>query len=388
MSAPIVIVGGGLAAGTAATELREAGYDGDLVLFADEPVVPYERPPLSKDLLRGEKDAASTYVQPADWYAEHDVVVRTGTRVTVLDLDADTVHTDHGETPFSSLLLATGARPRTLPLQGTAGIEVRYLRSLADAEALRGRLGPDRRLLVVGAGWIGMEVAASARQVGTSVTVVEPHEEPLLTVLGPDIGARFAAVHRAHGVDLRTRTSLDHLADDRAVLTDGSSVEVDTVLVGVGAVPDDDLARAAGLDVDNGVLVDAGLRSSHRRVFAAGDVANALHPLLGERIRVEHWQNAIGQGRAAAHALLGEDVAYSEVPYFFTDQYDLGMEYFGHPGSAGFDDLRIEPGPSDDAFAAFWSRQGRVVAAMHVNEWDRSKELKQRVEEGLGAAVH
>ena len=388
MSAPVVIVGGGLAAGTAATELREAGYDGDLVLFADEPVVPYERPPLSKDLLRGEKDAASTYVQPADWYAEHDVVVRTGTRVTVLDLDADAVHTDHGETPFSSLLLATGARARTLPLEGTAGVEVRYLRSLADAETLRGRLGPDRRLLVVGAGWIGMEVAASARQLGTSVTVVEPHEQPLLTVLGPEIGARFAAVHRAHGVDLRTGTSLDHLEDGRAVLTDGSTVPVDTVLVGVGAVPNDDLARASGLDVDNGVLVDAGLRTSHRRVFAAGDVANALHPLLGERIRVEHWQNAIGQGRAAARALLGEPVSYEDVPYFFTDQYDLGMEYFGHLGSAGFDDLRIEDGPSDDAFAAFWSRQGRVVAAMHVNEWDRSDELKQRVEEGLRAAVH
>ena len=171
------------------------------------------------------------------------------------------------------------------------------------------------------------------------------------------------------------------------MLTDGSSVEVDTVLVGVGAVPNDELARAAGLDVDNGVLVDAGLRTSHSRVFAAGDVANALHPLLGERIRVEHWQNAIGQGRAAARALLGDSVSYEDVPYFFTDQYDLGMEYFGHLGSAGFDDLRIEDGPSDDAFAAFWSRQGRVVAAMHVNEWDRSEELKGQVEEGLGAGV-
>jgi NADPH-dependent 2,4-dienoyl-CoA reductase/sulfur reductase-like enzyme len=388
MTDPIVIVGGGLAAGTAATELRAAGYDGDVVVFADEPHPPYERPPLSKDLLRSEKEPASTYVQPADWYAEHDVVVRTGTRVTVLDLDADTVHTDHGETPFSSLLLATGARPRRLPLEPTEAVEVRYLRSLGDALSLRDRLGPDHRLLVVGAGWIGMEVAASARQLGTAVTVVEPHEEPLLTVLGPDIGARFAAVHRAHGVDLRTGTSLDHLERDGAVLTDGATIEVDTVLVGVGAVPNDDLATAAGLAVDNGVLVDAGLRTSHRRVFAAGDVANALHPLLGERIRVEHWQNAIGQGRAAAHALLGEDVAYRDVPYFFTDQYDLGMEYFGHPGSAGFDDLRIEDGPAEDAFAAYWSREGRVVAAMHVNEWDRSEELKQRVEEGLRAAAH
>jgi 3-phenylpropionate/trans-cinnamate dioxygenase ferredoxin reductase subunit len=204
----------------------------------------------------------------------------------------------------------------------------------------------------------------------------------LLAVLGPEVGARFAAVHRDHGVDLRTRTALDHLEGDKAVLTDGSTIEVDTVLVGVGAVPNDDLAREAGLAVDNGVLVDAGLRTDHPRIFAAGDVANALHPVLGERIRVEHWQNAIGQGRAAAHALLGEPVSYDDLPYFFTDQYDLGMEYFGHPGAGGFDDLRVEPGSSDDAFSAYWSREGRLVAAMHVNEWDRSEELKERVRAG------
>jgi 3-phenylpropionate/trans-cinnamate dioxygenase ferredoxin reductase component len=382
MNAPIVIVGGGLAAGTAVTELREAGYDGDVVLFADEHHVPYERPPLSKDVLRGEKPTDSAYVQTGSWYAEHDVVVRTGTRVTAIDPMAATVTSDVGETPYSSLLLATGARPRTLPIDPTDDVEVRYLRTIDDSEGLRERLGPDRRLLVVGAGWIGMEAAASARVLGTTVTVVDPAEQPLLAVLGPEVGARFAAVHRDHGVDLRMETALDHLEGDAAVLTDGSTLTVDTVLVGVGVVPNDDLAREAGLAVDNGVLVDARLRTDRPHVFAAGDVANALHPLLGERIRVEHWQNAIGQGKTAAHALLGEPVSYADLPYFFTDQYDLGMEYFGYIGSGGFDDLRLEPGKTDDAFSAYWSRGGRLVAAMHVNEWDRSDELRERVREG------
>jgi NADPH-dependent 2,4-dienoyl-CoA reductase/sulfur reductase-like enzyme len=382
MSTPIVVVGGGLAAGKAVTALRDAGYDGDVVLFADEPHVPYERPPLSKAFLRGEAGAESTYVQPTEWYAEHDVVVRTHTRVTGLDPVARVVTTDVGETGYSSLLLATGARARTLPIAATDEVAVHYLRSLDDSAALRDRLGPDHRLLVVGAGWIGMEAAASARQLGTTVTVVDPAEQPLVAVLGPEVGARFAAVHRSHGVDLRTGTALDHLEGGTAVLTDGTSIDVDTVLVGVGAVPNDDLARDAGLAVDNGILVDAALRTDHQHVFAAGDVANAMHPLLGERIRVEHWQNAIGQGEAVARSMLGDPTPYTDLPYFFTDQYDLGMEYFGHLGSAGFDDLTLEDGKSDDAFTARWSRGGRLVAAMHVNEWDRSDELREQVRDG------
>lgn len=381
MTSPIVIVGGGLAAGTAVTELRELGYDGDIVLLAGEPHVPYERPPLSKGFLVGGKSAESTFVHPAEWYAEQRVDLRTGVDVTRIDTDAHTVSTTEGTIAWSRLLLATGARSRRLPLEGTDEIEVCYLRTLGDSVALRERLGDGRRLLVVGGGWIGMEVAASAHQLGTAVTLVEPAEQPLLVALGPEMGARFAAAHRKRGVDLRTGTGLDHLTGNTAALGDGTTREVDTVLVGVGAVPNDELARDAGLDVDNGVLVDAGLRTSHPDVFAAGDVANAEHPLLGERIRVEHWQNAISQGKAVAHSLAGEDVSFDELPYFYTDQYDLGMEYFGHVGTAGFDDLRIE-GEDPESFAAFWWRDDRLVAAMHVNQWDRSDELKERVRDG------
>ncbi len=380
MTAPIVVVGGGLAAGRAVMELRESGHDGEVVLFAGEPEVPYERPPLSKGYLQGQDSRESTHVQPLEWYAENHVDLRLDEPVTSIDLEGRTVSSRGGVTSFYRLLIVTGARPRTLDLSSTEDIDVRYLRTLEDSTALRERLGPDHHLLVLGGGWIGMEVAASARTLGATVTVVEPAELPLLAVLGPEVAARFAKAHREHGVDLRLGTGLDRLEGGVAHLQDGSRVEPDTVLVGVGAVPNDELARAAGLDVDNGILVDAGLRSSHPAVLAAGDVASALHPVLGQRIRVEHWQNAISQGRAAAHALLGEPVSYADLPYFFSDQYDLGMEFFGHAEGAG--DVRLVPGDTEDSFSCSWHREGRLVAAMHVNQWDRSDELREQVAQG------
>jgi NADPH-dependent 2,4-dienoyl-CoA reductase/sulfur reductase-like enzyme len=381
--APIVIVGGGLAAGRAVTEIREAGSDREVVVFAAEPDVPYERPPLSKGYLHGDESRESTYVQAPEWYAEHDVDLRRGETVEGLDLEGQTVRTSAGTTPFDRLLLATGARPRTLALESTSAVQVCYLRTLADSTALRERLGPDHHLLVLGAGWIGMEAAATARTLGTSVTVVEPAPHPL-AALGPEVAERFAAVHRSHGVDLRTGTGLERLDGDTATLSDGSSVSPDTVLVGIGVVPNDQLARDAGLPVDNGILVDSGLRTSHPAVYAAGDVANVQHPRLGERVRVEHWQNAIDQGRTAAHALLGEPVTHEALPYFFTDQYDLGLEFFGH--AAGATDVRLETGP-DDSFSCWWRRGDQLVAAMHVNQWDRSDEIRAQVAEGWSSTV-
>jgi len=384
MNEPIVIIGGGIAAGTAAIELRENGYNGDLILYADEPHPPYERPPLSKGYLAGKAEAEDAYVRPPSWYAENNVDLRTGTRVANIELGDKVVHASDGVQKFSRLLIATGAKPRSLPILDTDDITVGYLRSLTDARLLRERLTPDTRLLVVGGGWIGMEVAATSRQIGIEVTLVEPGRQPLLRALGPDIARRVAQVHTRNGVALRTSTSVEHLRDGRAVLSDGTEIQVNTVLIGIGATPNDSLAHLAGLDVNNGILVDAGLGTSHPDVFAAGDVANQAHPLLNEQVRVEHWQNAVSQGRAAAHGLLGVPVTYDEIPSFFSDQYDLGMEYFGYPGVLGTDAVRIEPVSGDDpqALTAWWYRDERLVAAMHINQWDRSEELKERVRMG------
>lgn len=384
--APVVVVGGGLAAGSAVVELRELGYEGEVVLLAEEHVVPYERPPLSKGYLQGEATAESAYVRPAGWYADHGIDLRTGTAAVALDLPRKRVRTASAEVAFDRLLLATGARSRRLPLAGTPAIEVRYLRSLEESTGLRERLGPDRRLLVLGAGWIGMEVAATARTLGTEVTVVDPAAQPLAAALGEEVGARFAALQRSRGVDLRTGTVLDHVEGNEAVLSDGSVLHPETVLVGVGAVPNDELARAAGLEVDNGILVDAGLRTSHPDVFAAGDVARIEHPLVGERVRVEHWQNAIDQGRAAARSLVGEESGGAELPYFFTDQFDWGMEYFGYvpTGSRPHGDLSETWG----GFVARWRDGDRTLAAMHVNEWDHSDALRAEVDAAWRGVRH
>lgn len=380
MTARIVIIGGGMAAGNAAVELRESGYDGELIVFAAEPHPPYERPPLSKGYLAGKAEAEDAYLKPSEWYADRNIDVRTGTRVERIDPGAKVVDAAGASQPFDRLLIATGAQPRMLPLTPTDHIDVAYLRSLDDARRLRERVREGSRLLVVGGGWIGMEVAATARERGAEVTLVEPAQQPLLNVLGPELGQRLAEVHRRHGVDLRTSTSLEAMQGGHARLSDGTEIEVDSVLVGIGAAPDDALAKDAGLDVDNGILVDEGLRTSHPDVFAAGDVANQAHPLLQERVRVEHWQNAVSQGKFAAHALMGEAGAYDEMPSFFSDQYDLGLEYFGYPGSAGTDSVRIESGSSGpDSLVARWFRGDLLVAAMHVNEWDRSQELAEEV---------
>lgn len=361
----MVVIGAGLAGNAAAEELREQGYDGDVVLLGAEQHLPYDRPPLSKDVLLGHEDVEATGLRDADWYTERAIDVRTGTAASAVDLERRVVVTPGGEIAFDKLLLATGSEPRRLPVTGAPAA---YLRTRDDSAALRAALLEKPRLTVVGGGWIGLEVAAAARAAGCDVTLIEPQAQPLLGVLGERLGSAFADLHRQHGVDLRLGTSFDGT----------SPVPADLVLVAVGAAPRLDLAVAAGLDVDGGVLVDATLRTSHPDVYAAGDIAAHDHPTLG-RLRVEHWDNAIEQGRAAARSMLGADAPYDRVPYFFTDQYDLGVEYVGRVPREHLDSVVVRGDLAARQAVVLWHDAGRVLGGMHLNEWDSIDHLRALV---------
>ncbi len=383
MSDRVVIVGGGLAAGTCVTELREGGHDGPVVVFAEEPHVPYERPPLSKDLLLGQGTEDDALVHEQAWYDEHDVEVRTGTAVTSLDLAAREVVAGADRTPYDHLVLATGSRPRRLRLADESGAPVAYLRTLEDSRRIKSALTAGARIGIVGGGWIGLEVASAARNAEAHVTLVESLEQPLLRVLGAEVGGIFAGLHREHGVDLRLGAGLSGIDrdGDGAVLTlaDGDRVECDLVVVGVGIEPVTDLATAAGITVDDGIRTDARLRTSARDVLAAGDVANADHPVLGRPVRVEHWDTAIQHGKVAAATILGRERQAEKLPYFFTDQYDLGMEYVGSPGPDGFDRVVVRGDTAGRVFTAWWLRGDDVVAGMHANDWDAIDHVRRLV---------
>jgi 3-phenylpropionate/trans-cinnamate dioxygenase ferredoxin reductase subunit len=372
-----LIVGGGLAGAKAAETLRDEGFGGRVVLVGGEAERPYERPPLSKGYLTGSAGRDSVYVHDADWYAAHEVDLRTGSRVVGLDRQERRVTLHSGDRlGYDRLLLATGSSPRRLAVPGADLDGVLYLRAVEDADRLVAELsGGGRRVVVVGGGWIGLEVTSAARGYGNEVTLVEPQSTVLRAVMGEELGGMFADLHREHGVDLRLGTGVSELlgSDGRVtgVLTDsGSTLPADVVVVGVGIQPNTELAQDAGLIVANGVVVDEALRTSDPDVFAAGDVANAFNPLLGRRLRVEHWANALNGGPAAARSMLGRSVVDDRVPYFFTDQYDLGMEYSGDVGPDGYDEVVYRGDRAGRAFIAFWLRGGRVLAGMNVNVWD------------------
>jgi len=364
MADTFAIVGAGLAGARAAETLRAEGFGGRVVLFGAEAHLPYERPALSKGYLQGTADAP--FVHPAEWYAEQDVDLRLGTRVTALDPAAHEVETADGDRlRYTKLLLTTGSSVRRLADAVT-------LRTLDDSDRLRAALRPGARVVIVGAGWIGLEVAAAARVAGAEVTVLEQAPAPLLAALGPEMAAVFARLHVEHGVDLRCGVTVRAVRSD-AVLLDDETIPADLVVAGIGVTPDVDLARAAGLAVDNGVVVDEHLRSSAPDVWAAGDVANAYHPFAGRHVRVEHWANALHQPVVAAQAMLGKDAVYDRLPYFFTDQYDLGMEYTGFGGG------EVVVRGDEREFVAFWLRDGRLTAAMNVNVWTGVPEIARRL---------
>jgi 3-phenylpropionate/trans-cinnamate dioxygenase ferredoxin reductase subunit len=390
MSVPtFAIVGAGLAGAKAAEALRAEGFTGRIVLLGAEPHRPYERPPLSKDYLQGKAGRDAVFVHPAEWYPEHRVELRTADPVVSVDPAEHRLTTRDGERlDYDRLLLSTGAAPITLPVPGADLAGVRYLRTLDDSDALRAALRPDTRIVIIGGGWIGLETAAAARAAGAAVTVLEQAELPLLRVLGPRLATVFADLHAEHGVRLHTGVTVAGLGaaagNPTAVgtvrLADGRQIDADLVVVGIGVRPNVELARAAGLDVDDGILVDAGLRTSDPDICAAGDVANAQHPLLGRRLRVEHWANALNQPVVAARTMLDRPAVYDRLPYFYTDQYELGMEFTGHPGPDDQVVLRGDLGARQ--FIAFWLREGRLTAAMNVNVWDVGEPIRELIRGG------
>jgi 3-phenylpropionate/trans-cinnamate dioxygenase ferredoxin reductase subunit len=360
-----VVVGASLAGAKAVETLREEGFDGRVVLIGAEDDRPYERPPLSKDYLRGESERDKVYVHEEGYYDEHEIELRTSSLVSEIDPDASEVVLRDGERlRYDRLLLTTGAEPRRLSIEGADLDGVHYLRTVGDSDRMRERIrSGDGRVVVIGAGWIGAEVAASARQMGREVTLLEQVEVPLERVLGRELGTIYRDVHV-----------------DQVVLGGDRTIDCDMVVIGVGVAPRVQLAEAAGLEIDNGVRVSASLESSVPGIYAAGDVANAHHPLFDRHIRIEHWANALNQAPAAARAMLGQEVSYDRVPYFFSDQYDVGMEYSGY--AADWDEVVFRGDVDSREFIAFWLKGGRVLAGMNVNVWDVTDQIQALVRSG------
>ncbi len=390
-----VIVGASLAGAKAAETLRELGFDGRVVLVGSEPERPYERPPLSKDYLSGKVGLDKVYLHPEDFYASHDIELRTATTVERIDPgSSEAVLADGERLGYDRLLLATGAGPRRLSIPGADLDEIYYLRSLPDSVRLRERFERGGRLVVIGAGWIGCEVAAAARQSGVEVTVIDPSSVPLKRVLGAEVGAIYRDVHTDHGVEMLLGTGVEACEGDRRVervrTSDGRAIDCDFVVAGIGAVPRAALVSNTDIVVDNGIVTDEYLQTAVKGIFAAGDVANARHPLYG-LLRVEHWANALHQGPAAARNMLGyanpddpvldHPLAYDRVPYFYSDQYDVGMEYSGHAG--GGDEVVFRGDPVTREFIAFWLRDERILAGMNVNVWDVPEQIQALIRSRL-----
>jgi 3-phenylpropionate/trans-cinnamate dioxygenase ferredoxin reductase component len=380
-----LIVGGGMAGALAAQTLREEGFDGKITLLSQEQHAPYERPPLSKDYLQGKADRDSIFVHPEPWYAEHAVELRLGTAVNSLDPGSRTITTGTGaQLSYDKLLLATGSKPRRLDLPGADLDGVYYLRNVEDSERIKREFARMKRVVIIGAGWIGLETAAAARAAGLDVALLVSGDLPLQHVLGPEVAPMFDELHRSNGVDLRYRTTAAELTGGQGTVTsvmlsDGSKIDADMIIVGIGAVPRTELAAAADLKIDNGIVVDEHLRTSDPDIFAAGDIAHTYNPRLGRHIRVEHWANARRQGAVAAKAMLGQDAVDVRPWYFFTDQYDLRMEYTGDIAPAGYDRVIFRWHADSNQMIVFWLYEQRIQAGMNINVWDVADDIERLI---------
>jgi 3-phenylpropionate/trans-cinnamate dioxygenase ferredoxin reductase component len=380
-----VIVGGGMAGAIATQTLREEGFDGKITLLGQEPNAPYERPPLSKDYLQGKADRDSIFVHPEPWYAEHAVELSLGSTVASLDPASRTITAIGERLSYDKLLLATGSKPRRLDVPGADLDGVYYLRNVEESDRLKFEFAQANRVVIIGAGWIGLETAAAARAAGLDVTLLVSGDLPLQHVLGPEAAPIFDELHRSHGVDLRYRTTAVELTGRHGrvtgvMLSDGTRIDADMIIVGIGAVPRTEIAADAGLKIDNGIVVDEHLRTSDPDIFAAGDIARTYNPRLGRHIRVEHWANARRQGVVAAKAMLGQDAADVRPSYFFTDQYDLSMEYTGDIGPAGYDRVIFRRHADSDQMIVFWLSEQRVQAGMNINIWDVADDIERLIQ--------
>jgi 3-phenylpropionate/trans-cinnamate dioxygenase ferredoxin reductase subunit len=370
MTEHLVIVGGGQAAAQAVQSLRQQSFAGPITLLCDEPYPPYQRPPLSKKYFAGELTRERLLLRPAAFYAEKGVTLEQNARVEELHVVGKRLRLRDGRTlAYDRLLLATGSRVRTLDVPGAALPGVHYLRTIADVDGITAALAPGARVVLVGAGYIGLEVAAVARQRGFDVTVLEVAERVLARAVSAEVSAFYEAAHRAAGVVVQLGAAVKALHGTTRVTavetTDGRSFPCDVAIVGIGIVPNVELAAAAGLDCSNGVVVDEFARTADPHIFAAGDCTNHPHPLLERRVRLESVPNAIHQAKVAAATLLGAPAAYSEVPWFWSDQYDLKLQIAGL--STGYDEVVLRGDPAKRSFAAFYLGAGQLLAVDAIN---------------------
>ena len=379
MAETYVVAGANLAGGTAAATLRANGFDGRLILVGEEPVAPYERPPLSKEFLRGEAPFEKALIRPPGFWEANEIECRFGSRVTRIDPGSrKAILNDGTALRYDKVLVATGLRNRTLGVPGSDLPGIHRLRTVAEADAIRADTAGATTVVVVGMGFIGSEVAASLRLSGLDVVAIEPLPAPCYRALGPQIGAVVAAIHADHGVKIHFGESVDAFEGnervERVVTGSGMRIDCDAVVVGVGTTPVTDLLEDTGVHLDNGIVVDEHCRASVEGIYAAGDVPNHLHPLVGHHIRVEHWQNALKQGAAAAKAMLGSPDPYDEVHWFWSDQYDTNIQSAGHVSD--WTNPLIRGDLESRSFVAFSLRDGRIVGAVALN---RGKDLRRSI---------